>query len=283
MPVLEAMACGLPVVVTGGGPTDEFCPDGRRLADRRRPGSSTTSPTVAHLPTVGRPWTLEPDVDDLARILRELDADRAEVARRGAAARTRRRGLLLGRGGRRSTPSGCGPWRRAPLRPIADLSDPFPLPDPASRNLLATPAWLGQDRLADLLKAWSEAFSRGRPRLPVPAGGPRPRRRRALRGARAWRRSSGRHRPRRPGRHRRPGARPARRRRRPAAPRGRRLRAAARRLRGPRPLGPRGSASPVVEPTAEALRAWASLSRACLIQVVTHIRRKRDGHAFRKG
>ena len=26
MPVLEAMACALPVIATGGGPTDEFCP-----------------------------------------------------------------------------------------------------------------------------------------------------------------------------------------------------------------------------------------------------------------
>ena len=36
MPVLEAMASGLPVVVTAGGPTDEFCPDaaGWRIPQR---------------------------------------------------------------------------------------------------------------------------------------------------------------------------------------------------------------------------------------------------------
>ena len=39
MPVLEAMACGLPVIVTAGGPTDEFCPDDacwRVRAERQR-------------------------------------------------------------------------------------------------------------------------------------------------------------------------------------------------------------------------------------------------------
>src|SRR5262249_13732314 len=50
-----------------------------------------------------------------------------------------------------------------PLRPAAALHDPFPLPDPAARNLLAAPAWLGQDRLAGLLAAWAEAFREGDP------------------------------------------------------------------------------------------------------------------------
>jgi glycosyltransferase involved in cell wall biosynthesis len=161
MPVLEAMACGLPVVVTGGGPTDEFCPEdaGWRIASTR---VQQDVAQVAHLPTVARPWTLEPDVDDLARILRELDADPAEVTRRGAAARTAAEGYSWD-----AVTARYAERLRAlaarPLRPIADLDDPFPLPDPALHKLLATPAWLGQDRLADLLKAWSEAFSEGDP------------------------------------------------------------------------------------------------------------------------
>ena len=60
MPVLEAMASGLPVIHTAGGPTDEFCPPqaGWRIRAQRRamPGGR-----VDHLETIGEPWMLEPD------------------------------------------------------------------------------------------------------------------------------------------------------------------------------------------------------------------------------
>jgi glycosyltransferase involved in cell wall biosynthesis len=70
MPVLEAMASGLPVIHTAGGPTDEFCPPqaGWRIRARREalPGGR-----VDRFETAGEPWMLEPDVAHLAALLRD--------------------------------------------------------------------------------------------------------------------------------------------------------------------------------------------------------------------
>jgi FkbM family methyltransferase len=82
MPVLEAMACGLPVIVTAGGATDSFVPAdagwkipsrGIRLNDR-----------VGEIPLVKNGWLLEPSKAHLISILR-LAANRPdECCKRGA-------------------------------------------------------------------------------------------------------------------------------------------------------------------------------------------------------
>ncbi len=44
LPVLEALACGTPVIVTAGGATDDFCPNGLATKVRSRPGLRADAP-----------------------------------------------------------------------------------------------------------------------------------------------------------------------------------------------------------------------------------------------
>ncbi|MGD9795292.1 MAG: glycosyltransferase family 4 protein [Acidimicrobiia bacterium] len=82
LPVAEAMACGLAVITTAGGPTDEFCPTD--IAYR-----IPATPTAIAIGALGLPicagplWWLEPDPRALAETMRRVACDRSEIATLG--------------------------------------------------------------------------------------------------------------------------------------------------------------------------------------------------------
>ena len=171
---------------------------------------------VDHLVTVAEPWMLEPDVADLAALLREAaDARASALAARGAAGRAAAEAFGW------DAVAACYGER------IAALSVRAPRPAAAERELegapavLATPAWRADDDLPALLSAWSSApagaclylladpATDGTPqeleaRVMAAADGHRPRRLRGhrdparARGARPRRRAARRRRPLRP-------------------------------------------------------------------------------------
>lgn len=86
LPVAEAMASGLPVIVTGRGATADFCDAERAFlipSERRLLGATP------NLPPSGPEgyWLEEPDLDATVDLLRHVHADRDDAARRAAAGR----------------------------------------------------------------------------------------------------------------------------------------------------------------------------------------------------
>ena len=82
LPVAEAMACGLPVLVTRGGACDDFCNDNNSflIESQRRPI------VMNHTELCDNGWVLEPNKDDLIRQLRFLYENKKQGRKTGAVA-----------------------------------------------------------------------------------------------------------------------------------------------------------------------------------------------------
>jgi glycosyltransferase involved in cell wall biosynthesis len=85
MPLLEAMACGKPVITTALGPSRDFCSkETAYLVAAREEEVPDEPPPLG--PLVGNFTWFEPDFAELVRTLRHVYENRNEAARRGRAA-----------------------------------------------------------------------------------------------------------------------------------------------------------------------------------------------------
>jgi glycosyltransferase involved in cell wall biosynthesis len=85
LPTLEAMACGVPVIVTAGGATDDFVDD--TVGWRINAGHESVGYTIYGLPLDKEGFLLRPDLDHLIELMRDVYAHRDEVSVKGQQAR----------------------------------------------------------------------------------------------------------------------------------------------------------------------------------------------------
>ncbi len=166
MPVLEAMASGLPVIVTGGGPTDEFCGEGAcwRIDSER---VEVDSALAGGAELTGPGWQLEPDPEHLAALLTACATDPAGRAERGAAGRQQAQQYTWD--------AVSGHYAEA-IQRLADMPRRVPTPTVAVEEqgalVLAAPPWHDQAALSRLVSAWAAGADSGTLVLLAPAGDP---------------------------------------------------------------------------------------------------------------
>ena len=85
LPIAEAMACGKPAIITGGGAAMDFANAGNAyLIPAARQYLNQTE--ISGMETVTRPFWLEPDTEALQDLLRHVVDNRAEALAKGAQA-----------------------------------------------------------------------------------------------------------------------------------------------------------------------------------------------------
>jgi glycosyltransferase involved in cell wall biosynthesis len=82
LPVAEAMACARPVIVTGAGACRDFTSEDSAYLIKCTMEKLNTW-AVGNMPTVGNPFWLRPDLDDLRNVMRYVFKNRDEARRRG--------------------------------------------------------------------------------------------------------------------------------------------------------------------------------------------------------
>jgi glycosyltransferase involved in cell wall biosynthesis len=131
LPALEAMACGIPVVVTGGGSTDDFVDE--RVGYVIPAARVALGSRIGDFELAGEGWWLDPSTEALVAILRRIAAGRDEARAKGSAAAARAHGSWT--------------WAHAAQQLVGRLNDLLvaePRPRSAAyRDELAAYAWWG--------------------------------------------------------------------------------------------------------------------------------------------
>ncbi len=156
LPALEAMACGVPVIHTGTGPTSEFVPDGAGWAIEAVPVPLSDPSALPRL--AGPAHVQEASRASLVRALRCAAADPGD---------RRVRGQVAGQAAYRYTWAAVG--RRAAealttlaheALPLARLACPDAVDVPPGRTLvLSAPHWGDDPSWPETLRLWSQVFT----------------------------------------------------------------------------------------------------------------------------
>jgi hypothetical protein len=157
LPALEAMACGVPVIHTGAGPTAEFCTPGAGWPLRSR-RVEFEARTYAG-PTRGLACALEVDPDALAAALRDAAGAPRERAARGGAARRAAERMSWDHAAaiaeqRLAELECCAPprWARAVVGPQLETR---------ATAVLYAPDWAHPESWQPVLRAWATTFEAG--------------------------------------------------------------------------------------------------------------------------